>query len=482
MKRTNYFHFKRNKNQFTRNVCSLRKFQALTIIFLLTSSVAVKAQLPTAQKVASEMTVGWNMGNTLEAICGETVWGAANTTQRLIDSVKAAGFNTIRIPVAWFCHSDTITSQIDPEWMARVAEVVDYCINDGLYVVMNDHWDQGWLENRVNAANQNIVNQRQYAYWSQIADYFQDYDEHLLFAGANEPNVEDAKGMEILLSYHQTFIDAVRETGGNNASRTLIIQGPSTDIDKTNKLMNTLPTDVIEDRLMIEIHYYTPYQFCIMSSDASWGKVFYYWGKDFHSTTDVTRNSTWGEETELDRLFGLMKTKFVDKGIPVIIGEFGAYKRKLSPPSDQALHNKSVVYFNKYVVKSAVSKGIIPYYWDTPGGLFDRSSGKVNDEDLLNAMMEGAGLTNSTQSDVPSIYNSVNLYPIPFTSTINLEGANIVDIVEIKIFDSLGKQVEYLTGSAISRSINMDTSLKSGLYFIQIYGTNWAKSFKAMKY
>ena len=146
--------------------------------------------------------------------------------------MKAAGFNTIRIPVAWFCHSDTVNSTIDEDWLARVKEVVDYCINDDLYVIINAHWDKGWLENRVNLANQAEVNQRQEAYWTQIAEYFKNYDEHLLFAGANEPNVHDTTAMSVLMTYHQTFIDAVRATGGNNSSRTLIVQGPSTDIEE----------------------------------------------------------------------------------------------------------------------------------------------------------------------------------------------------------------------------------------------------------
>jgi aryl-phospho-beta-D-glucosidase BglC (GH1 family) len=135
--------------------------------------------------------------------------------------------------VAWFCHSDTVNSIIDSAWIARVKEVVDYCINDDFYVIINAHWDKGWLENRVNEANQAIVNQRQQAYWTQIANYFRDYDERLLFAGANEPNVHDAASMAVLMTYHQTFIDAVRATGGNNSSRTLIVQGPSTDIETT---------------------------------------------------------------------------------------------------------------------------------------------------------------------------------------------------------------------------------------------------------
>jgi len=265
-----------------------------------------------------------------------------------------------------------------------------------MYVIINAHWDKGWLENRVNEANQSQVNERQGAYWTQIAEYFKDYDEHLLFAGANEPNVHDATSMSVLMTYHQTFIDAVRATGGNNSSRTLIVQGPSTDIEETNKLMNSMPTDQIANRLMVEVHYYTPYQFCLMDKDANWGKMFYYWGKDNHSKTDVNHNATWGEESDVEKYFGYMKTKFVDKGIPVILGEFGAYKRKLSPPSEQALNNASVEYYFKYVVKSAISKGIIPYCWDTPEGLYNRSNGTIIDKGIIDAIMQGAKEVNTS--------------------------------------------------------------------------------------
>ncbi|MCK9205929.1 MAG: glycoside hydrolase family 5 protein [Salinivirgaceae bacterium] len=384
------------KKHFTLLPQTLKKDSHFIIVACaLLMSVNVKAQLPTAQQVAGQMKVGWNLGNTLEAVCGEDAWGAGHTSQQLIDSVKSAGFNTVRIPVAWFCHSDTIASVIDKAWIARVKEVVDYCIKDGLYVILNMHWDKGWLENRVNKANQDIVNKRQHAYWTQIANYFNDYNEHLLFAGANEPNAHDTASVSVLMTYHQTFIDAVRATGGNNSSRTLIVQGPSTDIDNTNKYMNTMPTDQIADRLMAEVHYYTPYQFCLMDKDADWGKMFYYWGKGNHSTTDTTRNATWGEESDVERYFGYMKSKFVDKGIPVIIGEFGAYKRKLNPPSDQALNNISVEYYYRYVVQSATEKGLIPICWDTPGGLFNRSTGEILNKGVVNAIMQGMRVVDS---------------------------------------------------------------------------------------
>jgi aryl-phospho-beta-D-glucosidase BglC (GH1 family) len=370
---------------------SKKAFFLVLILIGLSMPTSSWSQLPTAQQIASRMKVGINLGNTLEAICDENAWGGGHTSQRLIDSVKASGFNTVRLPVAWFCHSDTVKSVIDKEWMARVKEIVDYCIKDSLYVIINMHWDKGWLENRINTANQLTVNKRQRAYWTQIANYFKDYDEHLLFAGANEPNAHDEVGMSILLTYYQTFVDAVRATGGNNSSRTLIIQGPETDIEKTNKLLNDLPKDQIADRMMAEVHYYTPFQFCLMKEDADWGKVFYYWGKDNHSTTDVERNTTWGEEDDVDKFFGSMKTKFVDKGIPVIIGEYGAYKRDdIIGKKNKARHDASVESFHRYVIKSALSKGIIPYLWDTPNGLYDRDSGKVLDRGVLNAIMQGA--------------------------------------------------------------------------------------------
>jgi len=353
-------------------------------------SMSAKAKLTTAQQIASKMTVGWNLGNTLEAIGGEDAWGAGHTSQQLIDSVKAAGFNTVRLPVSWFIHSDTATSVIDAKWIARVKEVVDYCIKNDMYVILNMHWDKGWLENRVNKANQDIVNKRQHLYWTQIANYFKDYDEHLLFAGANEPNAHDSIQMSVLLTYHQTFIDAVRATRGNNSSRTLIVQGPSTDIDATNTLMNAMPKDKIADRLMAEIHYYTPFQFCLMEKDADWGKRFFYWGKGNHSTTDIEHNSTWGEEGDVEKNFGKMKAQFVDKGIPVILGEFGAGKRKLSSPSDQVLNNASVESYYSYVVKTAISKGLIPICWDVPGWLFNRNTGVILDRGIVNAIMHGS--------------------------------------------------------------------------------------------
>jgi hypothetical protein len=365
------------------------------ITFFLTGllvSMHTWAQLPTAQQIASRMKVGWNMGNTLEAICGEQAWGGAYTTQLLIDSVKAAGFNSVRLPCAWFCHSDTNTSVINKPWLDRVKEVVDYCIKDSMYVIVNIHWDNGWLENRVDTINQAQVNKRQFAYWTQIAECFKNYDEHLLFACANEPNRQDkADGRTVFETYVQTFIKAVRATGGNNSSRTLIFQGHAEETTK-------IPQDQIPDRLMFEAHSY-PFQFSLWAKDDinPWCGcndtlyAYYYWGKDNHSATDLKHNSTYGEEDDVDKFFKTLKTNFVDKGVPIILGEYGAWKREtLASGADRDLHNKSVEFFHYYMVNAALKNGAIPFVWDTNMGLFDRSIGKIRDRGIINAMMQGS--------------------------------------------------------------------------------------------
>lgn len=368
------------------------RIRFIIVSIVLFVSTISWAELPSATSIAPKLKLGWNMGNALECPIGETGWGSAYTTQALIDSVKAAGFSTVRLPVAWFSHSDTLTSVIDPIWMARVKTIVDYCIKDSLYVILNCHWDKGWLENRITKAHQATVNKRQRVYWTQIATAFKGYDEHLLFAGANEPNASDSVEMDILMSYYQTFVDAVRATGGNNTTRTLVVQGPSTDIEKTDRLMNTLPKDPAKNRLMVEVHYYTPYQFCLMEKDTDWGRRFYYWGQENHSKTDSLRNADWGEEADVEKFFNRMKVKFVHRNIPVILGEFAAFQRHLSEPSDQNLHNASIEAYYTQVVKSALENGITPICWDINNGIFDRASGKVVNSLFVRGMIKGKSM------------------------------------------------------------------------------------------
>jgi endoglucanase len=350
----------------------------------------------TAVQLAAKIKIGWNIGNTMEATGGETAWGNPKVTKALIDAVKANGFNAVRIPCSWNQYlENSATAKIKADWLNRVKEVVQYCVDNDMYVLVNIHWDGGWLENNITEAKKVENNAKQKAFWEQIATQLRGFDEHLLFASANEPAVEDATQMAVLTSYHQTFIDAVRSTGGKNAYRTLVVQGPSTDIEKTNKLMLTLPTDKVANRMMAEVHFYTPYNFCLMDTDQSWGKMFYYWGATYHSTTDPDRNATYGEEADVDKLFKSMKTQFVDKGIPVLLGEFGAIRRTSLTGDALTQHLASRAYYLKYVVKQAKANGMLPFYWDAGGignngsAIFDRSNNTVFDTQALKAMMEG---------------------------------------------------------------------------------------------
>ncbi len=341
----------------------------------------------TAAQLAAKFRLGWNLGNTLEAIGGETAWGNPQATQALIDKVKASGFTAVRLPCSWNQYADQNTAKIQDAWMNRVKQVVQYCVNDGLYVVLNIHWDGGWLENNITTQAQASVNAKQKAFWEQIATAMRGFDEHVMFASANEPAASDATGMSVLLSYHQTFVNAVRSTGGHNTYRTLIVQGPSTNIDYTSNLMNTLPSDPTSGRMMVEVHYYEPFQFTALSADASWGNMFYYWGQNYHSTIEPSRNATWGEEDFVLSEFPKMKAKFVDKGIPVIIGEFGAYRR--TTPLDMDKHQASVDHWLTYVTQQAIANGCEPFYWDT-GGLISRTNYSVLDQRSLNALLLGA--------------------------------------------------------------------------------------------
>jgi endoglucanase len=350
-----------------------------------------------AVTLASKIKIGYNIGNSLEAIGGETAWGNPAITLQQIQLIKQSGFTAVRLPTSWDQYADQRTGKISDVWLARVKQVVQWCVDSGLYVIVNIHWDGGWLDNNITTQAQASVNAKQKAYWEQIATTLRGFDEHLMFAGSNEPPAGDATQMSILLSYHQTFINAVRSTGGHNAYRVLIVQGPKTDIDTTDSLMNTMPTDTVPSRMMAEVHYYAPYQFALMTADASWGNMFYYWGAGYHSTTDATRNSTWGEEDYVNAEFAKMKVKFADKGIPVVLGEFGAIRRSGTlSGSDLQLHLNSRAYFNNYVTRQALANGMLPFVWDEGGlgnnsmGIFNRPNNTVFDQQELNALINGS--------------------------------------------------------------------------------------------
>jgi endoglucanase len=337
----------------------------------------------TAVELADKIKLGWNFGNTLEAPGGEGSWSAP-ITESYVKTIKQSGFNAVRIPCGYNFHMDNAkTAHIDPNWINRVKEVIGYCISNDMYVLLNIHWDGGWLENNCTKAKQDSVNAKQKAFWEQIATAMRDFDERLMFASANEPNTKDAEEMSVLLAYHQTFVNAVRATGGRNTYRVLVLQGATELLS-----VETFPNDPTPDRIMYEAHNYTPYQFTALSEDANWGKMFYYWGAGHHSTIEPDRNPTWGEEDEQLKGFKLLKEEFVDKGIPVLMGEYGAYRRDSSAhiPKDLETHNASVDYWITYVTHQALAHGVKPFYWDT-GGMIDRKTNAVLDQRSLDAII-----------------------------------------------------------------------------------------------
>jgi endoglucanase len=348
-----------------------------------------------AVALVAQMAYGWNIGNTLEAYNGttpsEVAWGNPMVTKRLIDSVKAAGFDAIRIPCAWNGYIENPdTYKIKDTWLARVKEVVDYCIDNDMYAVLNIHWDGGWLEENATYAAQAGVNAKQGALWKQIAVYFRNYDEHLLFAGTNEVHAgygnPTAENIEVQLSYNQTFVDAVRATGGRNAWRNLVVQAYNTNIDHAVNYLE-IPNDNVPNRLIVEIHYYDPWDFCGESGDS----FKYLWGHDFSGAG----KSSYGQEDFADAQFGKMKTRFIDRNIPVILGEYGANIRTTSLATDQqrADNRKSRNDYLRYVTASAKSVGVVPFYWDNgyigdkSMALFNRHTGAQIYPDAISAIM-----------------------------------------------------------------------------------------------
>ncbi|MGD9171267.1 MAG: cellulase family glycosylhydrolase, partial [Candidatus Thiodiazotropha sp.] len=355
--------------------------------------LSANAELPTATIIADEMTIGWNIGNSLEVPDGETAWGNPMVTQQLVDAVSAAGFNTIRIPCAWNSYADQDTLEIDSSWLARVKEVVDYGYANGMYIILNSHWDGGWLEENPFYSAQDEVNEKQAAYWTQIANYFKDYDEHLLFAGTNEVRADYGNPtdeyIEVQQSYLQTFVEAVRSTGGNNASRTLIVQTYNTNIWFGLEHF-TLPDDTIEDRLMVEVHHYDPYDFTLNTNNTC-----IYWGSPYPSQSSCS----WAQESYIDDLFSRVNEKWTANGIPVVMGEYGAIKRTSLNDAD-AIASRN--YWLTYNTAAAIENGVIPVYWDNGYNgdngfaLFDRSTGGIVDQEGLDALLGGAGDPNQT--------------------------------------------------------------------------------------
>ncbi len=460
----------------------------LWISLSLAASFAGSAlALPKSSELVSLMGMGYNIGNTMEVPSDPTAWGNSFPTAEYVKAIKAAGFNTVRIPCAW--HSHATDGVINAGWLDSVKTVVDMVVNEGMYALLNSHWDTGWLEDHVydgDGYDQNgaisikadSIAALQKGYWTQIATAFAAYDEHLIFASANEPGVNDPWNdgadngqwafddvrAKVLKKYHEACISAVRATGGNNATRTIVVQMPRTEIDKYELLANNYPTDPAGDGYtMAEAHYY-PYQYSLMTADATWGNCFYYFD-GMNSTTDTEHNmgSTTeylGSKAHIDAQFDKLQTAFTAKGIPVVIGEFAAIKRLEDIIGDNLrLHLQGRAAWYGYVASAAKARGIIPYVWDTGDegnynstiihrqDKFAGSVGDIVDYEVLNALREAYGMDalagNSIDKFVEaSLDTNDKMLKITYTSArsdssetgtmrINLNGANWSDYVSL---------------------------------------------------
>lgn len=371
-------------------------------------------------QIVEAMGPGWNLGNQLESVTDnvpeEINWGNPVITEKLIQSVKAAGFKSIRIPVSYFAKIDDDKDYtIDSKWLDRVQEVVDYCIKNDLYAVINIHGDGyntidgSWL--LCNGKNQTEIKKKYKKVWKQIAERFKNYDEHLLFESMNEefdgsysePNKEYYQNIN---DYNQIFVDTVRKTGDNNTKCWLIIPGWNTNIDYTaGDYGFKLPTDQYRDksidkeeqRIMISVHYYSPWDFC-----GGENGVITQWGNE---ADDPSKTSTTCDETYMKNQLNLMKTTFADKGYPVFIGEYGSIG-KTSYDSENEYYR---AYFARKLCQLSRKNGCIPMYWDNGYngvhgfGLFDRTTCEVTQPVIIDAIMEGFGQKASQNSTLMSV-------------------------------------------------------------------------------
>lgn len=371
-------------------------------------------------QIVEAMGPGWNLGNQLESVTDnvpeETNWGNPVITEKLIQSVKAAGFKSIRISISYFAKIDDDKDYtIDSKWLDRVQEVVDYCIKNDLYAVINIHGDGyntidgSWL--LCNGKNQTEIKKKYKKVWKQIAERFKNYDEHLLFESMNEefdgsysePNKEYYQNIN---DYNQIFVDTVRKTGDNNTKRWLIIPGWNTNIDYTTGDYGfKLPTDQYRDkpidkeeqRIMISVHYYSPWDFC-----GGENCVITQWGNE---ADDPSKTSTTCDETYMKNQLNLMKTTFADKGYPVFIGEYGSID-KTSYDSENEYYR---AYFARKLCQLSLKNGCIPMYWDNGYngvhgfGLFDRTTCEITQPVIIDAIMEGFGQKASQNSTLMSV-------------------------------------------------------------------------------
>ncbi|MBR6045240.1 MAG: glycoside hydrolase family 5 protein [Ruminococcus sp.] len=339
----------------------------------------------TALELCRVMGNGINLGNTMEAyghksyVKGKTDprscennWGQPTTTKEMIEGMKAAGFDSLRIPVAWTNAMDFENGDytIDPLYLDRVEEIINYALDSDMYVIINDHWDGGWwgmFGSAAEATRQKAMDLYT-SMWEQLCERYGSYDEHLIFESANEElgdrlndkdyapdsgTLSKTQCYEKLLEINQRFVDTVRASGGNNANRFLLIAGYNTDVELTCNEKYKLPTDTVKDRMLVSVHYYTPWPYC-----------------------GETGQQSWGIPNEVEQMNGLMEklTKFTEQGYGVVIGEYAVAMNGKTPKPDTDR-------FITNLLNNCDLYNYVPMLWDC-NGLYDKYSKKIKDETI----------------------------------------------------------------------------------------------------
>lgn len=337
--------------------------------------------LPSADLV-KEIKIGWNLGNTLDATGGgntlnsETSWGNPLTTEAMIKAVKDAGFNIIRIPTTWGNHLGAAPDYtIDKAWLDRVQEIVDYAINNDMFVIVNMHHEEWYSPSYANLESAKAILTKT---WAQIADRFQGYDEHLIFEGMNEPRVKgskfewnggDEEGRDVINQLNAAFVETIRNAGGNNPLRHLMLPCYAASADSRAWTKFIVPED---DKIIVSIHAYTPYNFALNKSGTS------EWTPD---NVNDTR--------DIDNLMNNLYNNFVSKGQPVILGEFGAMDKNGNLEARTA--------WAEYYIRKAAEKGIPCIWWDNGAfsgtgelfGLLNRRALTWQFPEVVDALMKG---------------------------------------------------------------------------------------------
>jgi len=353
-----------------------------------------------AAELVSQMKLGWNLGNTLDAtdlqrlsrnshvFDYETGWGNPITTKENIDAIKAAGFDSIRIPVSWakVANSDFI---IRSDWLDRVTEIVNYADENDMFIIINTHHDEGIFK-FTNTAKHDSLDAFKII-WGQIAVNFKNYNEKLIFEALNEPRTKGSRAEWsggtaeehiVLNEYYKVFVDLVRKSGGNNDKRILLINTYAASVEAIAVDALVIPADTAKNKIAVSVHAYAPWGFCFEN------------GRPATEQWSVNGTSSSGPEaihTAFDRVYD----KFVSAGYPVIMGEFGAVNKNNNTGARAA--------WAEYYVGYARKKGIPCFIWDNGiyqsrysgaelFGFFNRNTNQVVFPEVMQAMKRGAGI------------------------------------------------------------------------------------------